>query len=401
MHILFADDFEPEGVDLLTAAGHRCELRPTLDAAELPGAIAGFDVLVVRSTKVQAATLEAADSLELIVRAGAGTNTIDCAAASDLGVFVCNVPGRNAIAVAELTMGLLIAVDRHIADATADARDGQWDKSRYSKADGLHGKTMAVLGLGDIGLAVAERAKAFGMVVTALRKTDRSDQIEARIRSTGIRLVDTLDELVAEADIATVHVPGNPSTAGLVDEHFLKLLGDEGILLNTSRGDVVDEAALLAALDRGLRAGLDVFADEPGQAGAFDNTLARHPNVVSTHHIGASTTQAQLAIADGTVEVIERYAAGDVINCVNLETDRLGTCTLTIRHLDRVGVLAQVLGVLRANGHNVQQMGNQIFRGGNAAVATIRIDGLPQPGLATDLGNIDEVFSATIRRHGS
>ncbi|MDH3707067.1 MAG: NAD(P)-binding domain-containing protein [Acidimicrobiia bacterium] len=399
MRILFADAFDDHGIEQLTSAGHQCELRPDLTGAELLSAIGGSDVLVVRSTRVDAATIEAADSLELIVRAGAGVNTIDCAAASDHGVFVCNVPGRNAIAVAELTMGLLLAVDRHIADATADARHGRWDKARYSRADGLHGKTMAILGLGDIGLAVAERAKAFGIVVTALRKPDRSAEAEARIRSIGIRLIDDHDELISEADILSVHVPADPSTEGLVDAQLLQLLGTDGVLINTSRGNVVDEAALLDALDAGLRAGLDVFADEPGQSGAFENRLAQHPNVVATHHIGASTTQAQQAIAEGTVEVIEQYAGGRVLNCVNLETDRLGSCTLTVRHLDRVGVLAQVLAVLRANGHNVQQMENQVFRGGRAAVATIRMDGFPQPGLATDLDQINDVLSATIRRH--
>ncbi|MDH4168234.1 MAG: hydroxyacid dehydrogenase [Acidimicrobiia bacterium] len=399
MRILFADAIDDAGLQKLRAAGHRCELAPELTADDLPAALPDSEVLVVRSTRVTAEAIEAAGALELIVRAGAGTNTIDTTAASDHGVFVCNVPGRNAIAVAELTMGLLLAVDRHIADATADARRGQWNKAKYSRADGLHGKTMAIIGLGEVGLAVAERAKAFGLTVSALRKDGRPSPTEARIRAVGVRLVDDLTTLVTEADIATIHVPGGAATQGLVDDAFLRLLGDDGILLNTSRGDVVDEPALLAALDRGLRAGLDVFPDEPGGEGRFDSALAGHPNVVATHHIGASTTQAQEAVAAGTIEVIEQYAAGELTNCVNLETDRLGTCTLTIRHLDRVGVLAQVLAVLRANGHNVQQMANQIFRGGNAAAATIRIDGRPQPGLATDLAAIAEVLSATIRHH--
>lgn len=398
MRILFADRVDADGIERLQRAGHTCTVEPDLVADQLAAAVTDHEVLVVRSTEVPAATFAAAPALELVVRAGAGTNTIDCQAAADHAVFVCNVPGRNAIAVAELTMGLLLAVDRHIADATADARRGHWDKARYSRADGLHGRTLAIVGLGDIGLAVAERAAAFGLTVIALDKPGRASSVTDWIETLGIGLVDDVDTLLAEADIVSLHVPAGDDTAGMVDDAFLQRLGDDAILLNTSRGDVVDEEALLRALDRGLRAGLDVFRDEPDEPGPFEHDIAAHPNVVSTHHIGASTAQAQAAVAQGTIEVIERYAAGEIINCVNLETTPLGECTLTIRHVDEVGVLAQVLAVLRRSGHNVQQMTNRIFAGGEAAVATIWIDGLPNPGLATELRAIGAVFSATIRR---
>ena len=156
-----------------------------LSADDLPERIAGFDGLVVRSTKVTAAVFEAADRLALVIRAGAGTNTIDTDAAARRGVFVCNVPGRNAAAVAELTMGLLLAVDRRIADNVADLREGQWDKQRYSKAEGLLGSTMGIIGLGSIGFAVAERAAAFGIGVQALAKPERSAQVVERAEELG------------------------------------------------------------------------------------------------------------------------------------------------------------------------------------------------------------------------
>ena len=158
MRVLLADAIHPSTVGILTERGHECVFEPKLSSDELPGRMPGSQALVVRSTEVTAAAIEAADALELIVRAGAGTNTIDVEAASEVGIYVTNVPGRNAIAVAELTMGLLLAIDRRIPDNVADLRAGTWNKSTYGKADGLFGKVMGIVGLGDIGFAVAERA---------------------------------------------------------------------------------------------------------------------------------------------------------------------------------------------------------------------------------------------------
>jgi D-3-phosphoglycerate dehydrogenase len=169
------------------------------------------------------------------------------------------------------------------------------------------------------------------------------------------------------------------------------------VLLNTSRGDVVDETALLAALDQGaVRAGLDVFVDEPSAStGSWESALARHPAVVGTHHIGASTEQAQRAIAAGVVEIVEAFSLGEVRHCVNLEPRRLGSATLTIRHLDRVGVLAQVLDRLSSAGLNVEHMENRIFRGADAAVATIDVAGQAPEGLLTELRGIPHVLGVS------
>ncbi len=398
MKILYADSVDGSGPERLEATGHQCVIEPGLSADTLPDAVAGHDALVVRSTKVTAATIAAADRLGLIVRAGAGTDNIDKAAASARGIFVCNVPGRNAIAVAELTMGLLLAVDRRIPHNVADLRAGTWNKSEFTKADGLYGKRLAILGLGDIGLAVAERARAFGLSVTSLRRPDRSASTQAAIRTIGIRLVETMDDLLADADVVSIHVPKAQDTVGLVDRSFLAKLRPGAILLNTSRGDIVDGEALLDCLDRGvLRAGLDVWPGEPsGGSGPFESALARHPRVVGTHHIGASTDQAQRSVSAGVADVIESYLAGSPIDCVNLRSEPSGSCGLAIRHLDRVGVLAQVLAVLRTAGMNVQQMRNQVFQGGEAAVATINVASDPAPGLVGELERIDEVLNVAV-----
>lgn len=379
MRILLADALDDQATEALLAAGHEVAVKPDLAADDLADHVAGHDALVVRSTKVRAEALAAADRLALVVRAGAGTENIDVETASARGIHVCNVPGRNAVAVAELTMGLLLAVDRHIASATADARDGVWNKKRYSKADGLMGRTMGIIGLGAIGLAVAERAKAFGLTVVGLRRPNRSPATEGKLRSIGIRLVDEVEELVQSSDIVSLHVPGGADTNQLLDAALISHLKDGAIVLNTSRGDCIDEAALIAAMDeRGVRAGLDVFADEPASGDSeLASALAQHPASVVTHHIGASTNQAQLAIADGVVETIKAFASGDPINCINLAPRGTGSCTLTIRHHDRVGVLAAIFGVLRGGGLNVQHMENRVFLGRTAAVASIDVSAAP------------------------
>lgn len=398
MKILFADAVDASRVASLETDGHECRLDASLSADDLPAAIGDAEIVVVRSTKVTGAAIAAASNLSLIVRAGAGTDNIDKAAASDAGVYVCNVPGRNAVAVAELTMGLLLAVDRHIADGAADLRAGTWNKARYTNAEGLAGKTMSIIGLGDIGLAVAERAKAFGITVQAERKPGRTDAALARIRSVGVRLVDDRAELLSTADIVSLHVPKGQDTTNLVDADFIAALPDGCIILNTSRGEVVDESALLEGLDnRGMRAGLDVFANEPSSStGAFVSELAAHHAVVGSHHIGASTTQAQESVADGMVEVIHAYASGSMINCVNMASAGSGASCVSVRHRDQVGVLAKILNAISGNGHNVEQMQNQLFAGGDAAVATINVDGVPSKMTLEAIQAIDDVIAVSI-----
>jgi D-3-phosphoglycerate dehydrogenase len=403
MRILFADRLPDKTLADLESHGHECVMEPALTADDLAGRITGFEGLVVRSTKVPKDVFDAADRLALVIRAGAGTNTIDTDAAAGHGVFVCNVPGRNAVAVAELTMGLLLALDRRIPDNVADLREGRWDKTTYGKAEGLLGSTMGIIGLGSIGFAVAERAAAFGIRLQAQARSGRSAESLARAEELGITMCETLEELVSSSDIVSLHVPAGPDTKHLVDERFLGWMRPGAILLNTSRGDVVDEPALLAALDAGrLRAGLDVFADEPGAGqGSWESALAQHRNVVATHHIGASTNQAQRAIADGVAEIVDAFVAGEARHCVNLAPHRLGSATLTVRHLDRVGVLAKVLERLSVEHLNVEHMVNRVFRGGDAAVASIDVEGHPSEELLSDLRQVPHVLGVTVVELGA
>ncbi len=400
MKILCADALADDLLAPLRDSGHEVIVESDLSGDTLPARIGELspDVLVVRSTKVNADAIEASTSLGLVVRAGAGTDNVDKDAASARGVYVANVPGKNAIAVAELAMGLLLAIDRHIATGNADLVAGQWNKGKYAKADGIYGKTLAIIGLGEIGFALAERANAFGMQVVALRKSGRSTTALSRLRSAGITLVDSIDDLLSISDVVSLHVPKSPETTGMVDADFLAKMQDGAILINTARGEVVDGDALIAAMDaKGIRAGLDVWPDEPsGKAGDWTSALSTHPNVVGSHHIGASTQQAQNAVATGTVDVIEAYLGGRITNCVNMVADTLGCAVLTVRHLDRVGVLAKVFETLRTAGLNVQQMENQLFTGSVAAVASINLESAPSDEVLAAIEADDDVLAVSV-----
>jgi D-3-phosphoglycerate dehydrogenase len=320
MRILVADALESFAVSALEAAGHSCTVQPDLTGDTLPDAIGDAEALVVRSTKVTAETLAAGKELRLVVRAGAGTNTIDVDAATASGVVVTNVPGRNADAVAELALGLMLAIDRRLADGVIALRAGQWDKKGMSKgARGLKGTDLGIVGLGSIGLGLASRARAFGMNVYALRRPGRSPESEQRITDLGITLLDSLPQLAASVDWLSLHIPAGPDTSGIVDAEVLGAMRPGAVLINTSRADIVDAGALLERLDAGaIRAGLDVFPDEPGSGTAeWTSPIAAHPAVVGSHHIGASTEQAQLAVAEGVVDVVAAFVAGTPVHVVN------------------------------------------------------------------------------------
>ncbi len=319
MKILFADKFPAAHAEQIRARGHECVSSPDLTADDLPAHLQGIDALVVRSTQVTDAALGAGDRLKIVIRAGAGTNTIDKQAAAGRGIYVCNVPGKNAVAVAELTLGLILAIDRNIPDNVADLRAGQWDKKRYSAAQGLYGRSLGIVGLGAIGMAVAERAGAFGLRIHVIDKPGRAAETTARLDALQATRVPDLAALAAQCDILSFHVPAADSTRSLVDSELLAQMRPGAMVINTSRGDVIDEAALLAALDdKGLRAGLDVYQGEPaGGRGEFKSELAQHPNVYGTHHIGASTEQAQSAVAERVVEMLVAFDAGEVLHCVN------------------------------------------------------------------------------------
>ena len=376
MRVLIADKFPDAAVAQFKALRFEVDYKPALKRDTLPIAIPGIHVLVVRSTEVSAETIEKADTLGLVVRAGAGTNTIDKRACSDRGIYVSNCPGKNAVAVAELTMGLVLALDRRIPDNVADLRAGRWNKKEYSKANGLFGRTIGIAGLGRIGQEVLFRVRGFGMVAEAWSRSLG----RARAASLDVGYNATIEELAAKADILTVHLPLSPETRGIVAKSVFDALPAGAIFVNTSRGEIVDEAALRDAIGKkGIRAGLDVFQGEPeGPEGEFQSDTTALPGVYGTHHIGASTEQAQSSIAEETVRIVRSFRdTGEVPNCVNLASRSPARCQLVVRHYDKVGVLAGVLGALREADINVEEIENEIFDGAKAACARIRLDERP------------------------
>jgi D-3-phosphoglycerate dehydrogenase len=377
MHVLIADKFEESGRAGLEAIGCEVSYQPDLKDDALAQAIATAqpDVLVVRGTKVTEAMLEAG-ALKLVVRAGAGYNTIDVAAASRRGIYVSNCPGKNSIAVAELAFALILALDRRVVDNVITLRRGEWNKKEFSKARGLFGRTLGLIGVGKIGQEMIPRAKAFGMPVIAWSRSLTPE----RAAALGIELAESPKKVAEAADIVSVHVALTADTRSLVNADIFHAMREGAYFINTARGEVVDQAALVNAMHaRGIRAGLDVYAGEPtSSAGEFTDEIAKEPNLYGTHHVGASTDQAQEAIAAETVRIIQSFKeTGKVPNVVNLARQTPATHRLVVRHRDRPGVLAQVLEAIKAEHINVQEMENIVFEGAEAAVARINLDNAP------------------------
>jgi D-3-phosphoglycerate dehydrogenase len=390
MKTLIADKFSEAHLARLSQLGCEVTYQPKAKAEELPALMGPFKILVVRSKRVTAETIEAADQLALVLRAGAGVNTIDVKAASARGVFVANCPGKNSVAVAELVFGLLLAIDRRIPDNAAALRAHKWNKKEFSKADGVFGKTLGVIGTGQIGREVIARARAFGLRTMAWSRSLTPE----KARLLGVERCETVDDVFRQADIVTLHLALKPDTRKLVNAARLALLKSNAILINTSRGEVIDQAALCAALQGGkLRAGLDVFDPEPAESTAdFNDPILDLPNLCGTHHIGASTDQAQEAIAEEAIRIIQTFVqTGVVLNCVNLAGRTPARWQLVVRHYDHVGVLAFVMDQIRRAGINIEEVQNVIFDGAAAACCRIQLDTEPDADFLAALkaGNAD------------
>ncbi|MEM1057433.1 MAG: phosphoglycerate dehydrogenase [Bacteroidota bacterium] len=391
MQILVADAFSSAAQERLREAGHTVLNEPTLKGETLTAALAEHqpEALIVRSTKVTPADLDASPALELVVRAGAGVDTIDVEAASRRGIFVANCPGKNASAVAELAWGLILALDRRIPDNVSEARGGRWNKKEFAGARGVKGRTLGLVGMGSIGHEMVTRAEGFGMRVVAWSRS----LTPAEADRLGVEFAPTPLDVARQSDVVSVHVASTPQTRHLIGPVFVGEMREGAFLINTSRADVVDEAAVADALKtKGLRFATDVPADEPQakQTEEWHYPLHDHPSVYVTHHVGASTDEATEAIGQEAARVILTYAeTGEVCNGVNLAEQTPATHLLTVRHLDRVGVLAGVLGEMREAGWNVQEMENLIFAGAEAACARIRFD--PGSEQAPDEAALDRI----------
>ncbi len=379
MKVLIADKFQSWGGDALSNCGCEVQHEPALAGDTLRDAVkaSGCQILIVRGTKVAADAITAGDSLGLIVRAGAGYNSIDVEAASKHGVFVANCPGKNAIAVAELAFGLILTLDRRIVEGTNDLCSGLWNKAQYAVARGLKGRTLGVIGLGEIGKSVARLARSFEMKVVAWSRSLTPETAA----SLGVEFCAEPAAVAEACDILSIHLALTSETRGMIGENVLSHLREGSFVINTSRAEVLDYVALhRLAAERQWRVGLDVYPGEPGSGkGEFAPAVMQGKYVAcGTHHIGASTDQAQNAIASETVRIVEAYLrTGQVPNCVNLREDESPACCLKVRHINKPGVLARVLNELSQTGINVEEMNNVLLEGDHAACALIHLDAKP------------------------
>jgi D-3-phosphoglycerate dehydrogenase / 2-oxoglutarate reductase len=326
MKILVADKFEQSGLDALNSLGVSVVYEPSLGTDGLPGGLSRErpDVLIVRSTKVPAAVLAGTEGLKVIIRAGAGVDNIDIPAATTKHIGVCNCPGTNSVAVAELTMAHLLCCDRRVPEQTAALRAGKWNKKDFSKARGLKGSTLGVIGLGNIGQAVVRRACAFDMNVIGWDRVLTPKWASAMNIGFGGNDRASLMQMVSECDAVTVHVALAAETRHMCNAEFFGAMRPGAYFINTSRGGIVDEPALRDAVKtRGLRCGLDVYDNQPGTPQAdWNSAVAELPSCSFTHHIGASTDQAQSAVAEETVRIVRVLKeTGRLENCVNIAHD--------------------------------------------------------------------------------
>ncbi len=366
--VLIADKFPDQYIQQLKDMDLEVINLPKLGENDLPEAAKEVDILVVRSTKVNATTIYNSNALNLIIRAGAGVNNIDITAANKKGIYVANCPGMNSVAVAELAIGLMVSLDRRIPDNVADFKKGIWNKGEYSKAQGLKGKTLGIIGVGAIGREVAKRALAFEMNVYGKDIT--------RIEGVQIKDFSEMDQLLSLCDIITIHLPATPDTKGLFNKKMFGYMKNGALLINTSRADVIVEEDMLEAIkEKGIRVALDVFKGEPeAKTGEVKSVLKDNPNIYVTHHIGASTEQAQNAVAAETVKIIEDYTSSGIIaHWINRAKVTDAKYQLVVKHYDRPGVLASILDVIREGNINIEEIENVIFEGGIAACCTMKL----------------------------
>jgi len=396
VRVLITDAFDSSAADTLRESGFDVIHNPMLDDDTLAAAMQDLQpqVLVARSVRVGEDALRASSQLALAVCAGSEAQCIDLDAASRLGVMVSHCPGRNAAAVAELAWGLIVACDRRIPDQVTDLRGGRADISRYAGASGLAGRTLGIVGLGQVGQEIARRGLAFGMHVVAWSKHITEDRCDAL----GVDFCANLVNLAKLADVISVSVTGNEETRGLLGEKFFNALRPGSIVVNTSRGHVCDEAALLHAVrQRGVRAGLDIFSDDVQARSGAESALASECGVYGTFRVGDRTEQARLSIDSEVVRILRAWHAdGTVLNCVNVAEHTAASAVLMVRHENRPGVLARIFDVLGKATINVEQMDNQISTGGTAAVARVFTATQPSASVISAIRACPHVLGVTV-----
>jgi len=376
MHVVIADSLSSSAIDILRSVpGWTVDARPQRSASELARDLADADALIVRSaTQVDAALIAAAPRLRVIARAGTGVDNVHVPSATDRGIVVMNAPGANSVSVAEHAWALMLALARSVGAADAAMKRGVWDKKRLTGAE-LRGKTLGVVGLGRIGQEVTNRARAFGMHVLA-HDPFISEQVAATM---GAELV-TLDDLCARSDYITLHIPATAETRQLFDATRFAACKQGVRIINTARGELIDEAALAAAITRGHvgGAGLDVFVQEPPP----DQTLVGLPQVVATPHIAASTVEAQELVGLETAMAVRDFLRdGAIRNAVNfpaLPAEEQTRLRPWMKLADRLGTLLVQSATGRTHGVGIRYYGAAVNAGSDLLASSV-VSGVLRP----------------------
>lgn len=394
MKVLIADLFSQSALDELATSGIEVVYEHALNGDSLKNALTTIapNVLVVRSTKVTSEHIQAATGLELIIRAGAGVDNIDIAAASKYSIFVANCPGKNSVAVAELVLGHILSVDRRLPENYTLLKQGKWNKGAFAECTGIKGRKLGIVGLGAIGREVAVRARSFGMEICGFDPFVTPEGAHQM----GVEFLPSIEEVARASDIITFHVPSTPSTKGVINSHLLSVCRENIVIINTSRGDLANEAEILKELDArpGFWYACDVYSGEPAAKECdFVHPLASHPKVYGSHHIGASTKQAETAIGLEALRIIVQYSRTskvDAGNLVNMQTKTTAKHALVVRHNGHA--LLPVLNELNVKGCSVQEVENKAFKDGAAFTATVCVDG--------EESALAEVLAALGGQHG-
>jgi D-3-phosphoglycerate dehydrogenase len=395
MRLLLADPIDTQPLEELKLLGVDVVTGFDLTRDTLPAALSGVGILVVRQTEVTAAAIEGARELNLIVRAGAGVGNIDVEAASARGVYVANCPGKNAAAVAELVLGMVISLDRRLVEAHGDLIAGRWERAKYATEAGLYGRRLGVVGFGPTAQEVVQRARAFGMKPSAWARS--LSALRAQRHEVGY--APTLERLAATSDVLSVHLPLNAQTRGIFGRSVLEALPHGAIVINTARAELFDFAALRdVAPAKQLRLGFDVQPGEPREpTAAFASPLASFPSTLLTPHIGGSTRQAQRAIAEELVRVVRSFLTEEnVPNVINVCATSPARWVVVLRQLDKVGALANTLNVLKRHGINIEEISNTVFEGARSVCTKLRVSGRPSDACLREINAFEETLHVDV-----
>jgi len=398
MRILVAYDMPDETIEQLRSLAADVVYRPEAGGTEIRDAIRGINVLVTRNARVSAETLARADALQMIVHAGSGPGDVDVEVASDAGIFLTHCPDQHADAVAELTLGLIVALDRRLVEGVLALREGIWNRSELSDARGLTGRTLGILGYGEIGRRVARRARAFGMHVLAWSPRLATEPIV----DPEVEACMWPRDLARRSDVVSVHAVAEDEDEHemFVDEGFLEALPEGATLVHMGHPGGVDRAALIRAIEtRNLRVAVDVFTSEPSSdTSRVRLRLCELPGVLCTQHLGPLTQQARQAIADEVFQIIRTFlVTGEVLHCLNLLEHSPATWQLVLRVRDQVGVMAAVLEAIRADGINAEEIASRVFTGAKAAWCTIALDERPSNEALRTIRALTDVLHLELR----